>query len=468
MLLESLGQLRLRRHKGDLAAAFASVVDLSEEDRLNLTRWNVETGVEVDRDEVIDAARFAVANADGMAADVLLDHLAQRSPGPDVVQIRAELCFQRGQMSRAEQLFRGLDIAELEPRTAAVAVRRTATIMFHARGRYDEAIDLLAARESEFEPGVRELITAHWIGLQAFYGRAVEVIEKADELPDDLELAPRLEVLRSLGQALLLRGEIGRALEILNEHERLVAELPAGVAQPGFETATAAVITCHMSIGEIGRAGELIREHLPVGRRTMLAWLPIASARSELAAGRPRMARELIQTPLAAVRSQNLLHAEPLMTGLHAQSLAHLGELDEARAVAAHAAESLESLDGQLRLALASQLTDVWLELGEHDRSVELAIAAADRAREIGNRVSEADLLGTAACAGAASRVLERIEELGEMIDGWLWPLRVRLVRALAARDAGAGDDRELGEIELEFRRLGYGRLADLTQRARR
>lgn len=466
MLLEGLGQLRMRRHKMDLAKALAEG-EPSREDRLSITRWNVETGVEVDRDDLIGAARFAVANADGVSADVLLDDLAQRSPGPDVVQIRAELCFQRGQMGRAEQLFRGLDLGKLEPRTAATAVRRQATIMFHARGRYAEAIEMLGEHEADFEPGVRELITAHWIGLQGFFGNAGEVIRRADEMPDDLELAPRLEVLRSVGQARLLRGEINLAIETLAQHERLSGEQPAGVAQPGFETATAAVISCHLALGEIDRSAELIRQHLPVGRRTMLAWLPIASARSELAAGRARMARELIQTPLAAVRSQNLLHAEPLMTGLHAQSKAHLGEFDEARKDVAAAADALESLDGQLRLALAAQLTDVWLEFGENAKSIELAMGAAERAREIGNSLSEAELLGTAACAGAAPDVVDRVEELSEVIDGWYWPLRLRHTRALAAVAAGARDDRELAEIELEFRRLGYGRLADLTQRAR-
>jgi tetratricopeptide (TPR) repeat protein len=466
ILMEGLGQLRLRRLKTALVGAFSGR-RLCAEDRLQLTRWRVETGVDVDRDELLDAARFAVANAEGLAADVLLDHLARNAPGPDVVQVRAELCFQRGQMGRAEQLFGSLDLTALDPRTAATAVRRQATILFHARGRYDEALDLLAAREADFEPGVRELITAHWIGLQAFYGRAVDVIARAETLPADLDLAPRLETLRSLGQARLLRGEIEQAIELLELHSRLAAELPAGIAQPGFETSMAAMITCHMSLGAIDRSGELIRQHLPVGRRTMLAWLPIAAARCELAAGRPRMARELIQTPLAAVRSQNLLHAEPLMTGLHAQAQAHVGEMEGARRDAEAAAAALESLDGQLRLAVAAQVSDVWLEFGELERSAELAIAAAGRAREIGNVVSEAELLGLAAAAGTAGAVVDRLAELTELIDGWLWPLRLRHVRALAAAQSGAPDDDELGAVELEFRRLGYGRLADLARRAR-
>lgn len=464
MLLDSLGQLRMRRHKQDLAAAVAAH-DMSPEGHLSVVRWNVETGVEVERDEVIDAARFAVGNGDGASADVLLDHLARHAGGADVVQLRAELCFQRGQMGRAEQLLESLDLSALDERVAATAVRRRATILFHVRGRDDEALDLLAASEDDFSPAVRPLITAHWVGLQSFFGRAPEVVERAAGLPDDLELAPRLEVLRSLGQAHLLLGEIRRALELLDEHEEQAAMLPRGVALPGEETAMAARITCHMALGEIERSAELVRRHLPIGKRTRLAWLPIAAARAEIAGGRARSARELIATPLAAVQSQNLLHAEPLMAGLHAQACAHVGDLDTARREASRAAESLEGLDGQLRLALAAQVSDVWFEAGDTDRAIELARGAAERAREIGNRLSEAELLGSVAVAGAASDVVARLEELVGRIDGWLWPLRLRHVQALAA--AGGPDSSELAEVELQFRRLGYGRLADLAQRAR-
>jgi DNA-binding winged helix-turn-helix (wHTH) protein/tetratricopeptide (TPR) repeat protein len=463
LLEDNIGPLRARRHKTRLVTAMQGVTDLTQLDRLRMVRWAIETGAPPVRADIVDASRHAVAIADSTAADVLLDHLDANAPGTDARQLRAELHFRRGQMGPAERILEEISADDLDPVTAATSIRRRATIMFHVRGRFDDAIELLTANEQSFDEPMRSLIAAHAIGLESFLGRADHVIERAASLPDDLDGPPRLEVLRSLGQAHLLRGSIGRALELLDEHDRAAAHLEPGAAQAGYEVSTSVAISCHLNRGDLATAGDMVRRHLPFGKRTMLAWLPMAAARAELAAGRPRAARELILTPLAQVRSQNLLHAEPQMHALLAHANARLGDLESARHQASVSLESTAELQGQLRWALVLSLGEVLAALGERSTALDLLLPCADEAAADGAIVSEAQLLASAAIVGAATEVAERLERLVDGIEGTIWPVRARHVRALAD---GADAD-EFDELAVAYRDLGCGWLADVASRAR-
>ena len=457
LLLDALGQLRLRRHKGDLVAAMAQA-QLTEEDDLRRMRWRVELGEDVPRSDVLGAARFAVNDGDVTTAEILLDHLAAQNADADVVYLRAELCWRRGQMSRAEQLLDWLDLSELEPLRAASAARRQSTLLFHIRGRFDEGLDLLESRFGEFGAEAELLLRAHWVGLNSFFGRALDVISEGESLLPRLDGAPELEVLRSLGQSHMLAGSIHEALRYLDEHERKSAGLSPGVAMAGNETAIAAQISAHMEYGSMQRAIELVRLHLPVGRRTMLAWLPMTAARAELAAGRPRAARELISTPLAAVQRQNLIFHEPLMTAIYAQTFAHTGDLERARREVTPVESMIPGLDGQLQFALVLAAADVWTMLGDHDHALDLLRKVADRAGELGTVVSEARIRAAIAALDDASAEVERVEALASAIDGPYWSLRARHVRAMAeGHDVGP-------EFELEYRRMGHNHLADLLR----
>ncbi len=460
LLTGTLGQLRSRRLTAELLSAVAASPH-TPDDGLRVVRWSLASGATVEASAVLAAARHAVASGDGGSADVLLDHLAATAPSAAVDHLRAELCYGRGQMAHAEQLLASLDLDQLAPEEAAAAVRRRSTILFHVRNRYDEALDRLAERSGDFGPDAERTLRAHWIGLQSFFGRVREVIEQGEQLLPELDGAPALEVLRSLGQAHLLNGTIERALEHLARHDVRAAELPAGVAEPGTEIAAAATITCHLERGSVHRALELVRRELPPGRRTARPWLPLAAARVELAAGRPRGARELIRTPLAAVRSLNVLHAEPLMTAILAQSHAHTGDLEWARREARDLLSTADELDGQLRFSLLLPLADVWDALGEPERVRDALHDAAARARELRAVTSEARLLAAAASLGDAPEVADRLDELATQIDGHFWTTRARHVRTLAE------GERPTPDLELEYRRMGHVRLAGLVRLGR-
>ena len=349
LLRDHLGPLRTRRHKTRLLDSMDPATgppQLVPDDRVRIAVWRIETGADIDVDRVLAAARLAVASAEGSSADVLLDHLERVAPSAEARHLRAELHFRRGQIGRAEELLAEVDDDELAPATAAAVLRRRATILFHVRARFDEALALLDGAATRFSGAPGALLAAHGIGLRGFLGHADDILEVAEDFVDRAEGSAILEAQRGLAQAHVARGSFGHALALLDRHDRDAASLPPGAAQPGAEVSMATRIAALVGVGRIREAGELVHRHLPIGRRTMLAWLPMAACRAELMAGRPHVARELINTPLAAVRSQNLIHAEPQMQGLLAQALVRLDEADRAQREADEAAAARAATAG--------------------------------------------------------------------------------------------------------------------------
>lgn len=460
LLLDEIGPLRVRRQKTRLIAAFDAVSEgLSTVDWQRKVLWAVEIGAEADRADVLAAAAAAVAGADAINAEILLGYLDRSAPGPDVTRLRAEISFRLGQIARAERLLDELSAADLDPLDAVAVRRRRATIMFHVRGRYDEAIGLLLERH---EGAGGELLQAHAVGLQGFLAHADRVEELAAQLPEHLDLGPATEVLRGRAQAAVARGTYDLALKLVDEHERRQSSLDPAAAQAGAETAMATKVDALVGGGDLFQALAVLRTALPVGQRTLLPWLPIAACRAHLAAGQARAARGLILTPLAAVRSQNLMHAEPLMTGFLAEAAARVGDHDVAVDRLEVAERSLPMTAGNLRWALSASLADASLELGDPERAVGFAVDAGDEALDYGASSIAASLFTIAAIAGDATDMAKRIAPLVNGFDGPLWPVIASHVDALAT---GSGSD-ELLDVALRYRLLGYERLGGLAEAA--
>jgi hypothetical protein len=70
-------------------------------------------------------------------------------------------------------------------------------------------------------------------------------------------------------------------------------------------------------------------------------------------------------------------------------------------------------------------------------------------------------LLAAEATLGDPAQVADRLEEVARRIDGPFWTVRARHVRSLAS---GKGVDPDL---EIEYRRMGHVRLADLVRDGR-
>ena len=425
LLEERLGPLRARRHKTRLVNAM-DVGRATDHDRMRRVRWMLETGVVPDLPEAVRAARFAVATANA-AADVILDHLdttddaergrptprgAALQAGPDQRRRGAPAAGRRltarpghgshcGAPARHDPIPRPRPVLRGPgtPRRGRAALRRPC-----ARPRRGP-LDRIA--------GVPRR------------GRT-SLLERARGLPDDIERAPRLETLRGTAQAHVARGSFDESIATLDVHDRESRHLAAGAARAGNEMALATRIAAHTAAGEIRTASDLVRRHLPVGRRTMLAWLPMAAARSEMMAGRSRVARELISTPLAAVRSQSLIHAEPQMIGILAQSAARTGDIDVAVRQADECWAALDGLVGQLGWSLLISVADVRALTATRPEMIERLRAAADDARDAGASLMEAELLMAAARSGDAEHVIDRLDEVVTRVGGSLWVVRAR------------------------------------------
>jgi hypothetical protein len=319
------------------------------------------------------------------------------------------------------------------------------------RGRYVEALALLADAEQRFDGTARDLVTAHWIGLQGFLGAADVVLERSSAIGPDAERAPRLESLRGTAQAHVARGAFDLAIETLDLHDEAAKGMALGAAQAGFEVALASRIAAHTAAGNIHLATDLVRKHLPVGRRTMLAWLPMAAARTEMMAGRPHVARELISTPLAAVRSQSLIHAEPQMIGILAQTSVRTVSVDQAVREADECWQALDPLVGQFSWSLLLSVADVAARTAPRPGLTERLVSEADDARDAGAFLFEAEMLMAAARVGIAEEVAERLLGVVGQVDGELWKVRGRHAAALAERDEAA-----LREVEARYRTMGY------------
>lgn len=453
MVSDGVGRLRARRLKARLAEAIGRA-PRNAQDQVRATRWAVETGTAVDRSSVVDAARHAARTGDDATLETLLDHLDATAGGPEAAQLRAELQFRRGQVDLAERTLASVAAHPLDDVTAGRVARWQATILFHARGRYGDAVELLAHRSAELDGTPGREVHAHELGLRAFLGQSTVVLAEGPALLDGLEASAALEMLRALARAHLQAGSARRALELLARHATVLSELGADAPSMGQEQADAIALECLAVLGDLAVAGDLLRERLPVGTRTGLPWLPLAAARVHLAAGQPHAAQELLVIQRAAVGSQEPRHTAPIMLGLVAQAAVQLGMADEATTLADDAASAIPALEGALRWSLTASLAEVWVDLGMEDRAISAVEDCVDAARNAGARLHEAELLAAAGRAG--SDVSVRLDELAQSIDGPLWTLRARQLHA-------SSDAEDLEALASDYASLGQRRLARLV-----
>ena len=428
-VVDTIGPLRTRRLRRELAD---HLLDREGSPRSLAVAlgWAADVGVNVDTEQLVRAAQTAMIEADLATAAQLVEH-AGTTDDPNLQLIDAEVSLQRNQWERAEQAFSRIDLDRLDETSRAHVMRRRASIDFYRHGRHDETVTRLRELADRHGGRVARGLLARRSGMLAYLGRASDVLAEADDEAARAGVTG-IEVVLATGAALLHRGDFDRALDLVDEADGRIAELPdVFVAEPR-DGATAIRCSALLQLGRIDEASDEIRRILPIGARTSLGYLPSLAARVERACGRPRAAREMLRQAIATSHRDEF--PQYLVVAEANQTLAEidLGHLDAAGPGVERTAEGLGTLSGELAWQAVVALHEM-RRAGGVPFDVPPIVGFAEEARRFGAHAREADLLFASVVfdPAAGGAVLERLDTLASGLPGRLWPIRRRHAHAL-------------------------------------
>jgi DNA-binding winged helix-turn-helix (wHTH) protein len=423
-------------------------------DLASALQWAAEIGHDTAAVDALGAAQRAMTDGDDVAAERLVRHLARIQPelGPYLDILEGELALRGHQYERAERRLAAIDRTQLDGVSAAWVVRRLGFLRMQVAGEYRASQTWLAEQERQADGSAAQLIAGQRAVHAVLLGNADEALEIVTRLGPTARGWRRVELEIAHAGALLLLGELAAAEQMVAHCDALLAagEVAAGDAAVPAEATTALRIEVLVASGRLDLALEVARPIL--GRRGSTNWTAVEAAAVELAAGRPRAARELIRP---SVELSQVLGEHNLAQALAFQGMvfAALGQYDAARHVVDDLADRFERLEGGVRWTVVRALCRLTHDLGEPPTYVERALAEADLAEAAGARFPAAQLLMTAAVCHPdprrASGVGERLSGLAGGFIGPLWPIHLAHVTAIA-------DGRPLDAIADQYRRLGY------------
>ncbi len=452
VLRSELTPLRARRLKSQLAAAFEQCDTLDPSERLRLVRWRLDVGGALDPDLMLDVAALALLDRDVPTATALIQRLEAEAPSARVTQLSAELLFIAGRFREAGDLLATIDLGELEPLAAAFVVRRIATSVFYGHWEHQAALDHLAANFDRFEGQARATLEGYWVMLAAVDARqAADAMVAGQRLLEDATDFVRLELLCGVGMAAFVLGRLHLALELIAEFDALVAKLPPSLTWAGPDYAQFVGIHARAELGDLTGALETLDAAVTVAGRASLGFVPIAGARCLLRAGRPAEAIEWLEPLIELAELLDLrTNARPMQATTARAALA-LGDHERARAEADLLASTLAGTDTFVELDLVETICRVRAELGDRREARERLQQAARTAREVGNTIMEASLLGALVEVGGGAEAADRLIELAEVIDGEVIELKARHARAARDRDGAA-----LAAVADRYAELGF------------
>jgi DNA-binding CsgD family transcriptional regulator/tetratricopeptide (TPR) repeat protein len=435
----------LRRHQLDMLAEAIERTGLRRrDDARRLAAWRLDAGRSADPEVLVDAAREARAGSD---------------------------------LAMCERFARGaLDTVDLAPELRVAATLQLG-LALDAQGRFEEAEAAFAAVEPSAGDGQERLTLALARSANLFRGLgdlagALAVLDAAEADIADPSLRDELTAQRS--SFAWLTGDLDRALELstpvmLEGSGRAAAEagLQAAAAHvvAGRSTTSVAlarsalearlrlgddvqlvtpvtyVVALALALCEEGAIEESIRlaeEHYELAvhglDRHGQAWMALVRARGHLASGRPATAVRLARE--AAVVFGDLRHQSTSWAfGLLALAAGHLGDAS----AAATAMDDLSTVEaspvrvGQSEVARGR----AWALVadGRISAGADVLRVAAEGASARGQVLSEAAALYDLARVGAAIEAVGRLDRFDGVIEGRMFPVQLRHVRALALDD---------------------------------
>jgi DNA-binding winged helix-turn-helix (wHTH) protein len=451
-VVAAMGPLRQRALKGALVAEL--LASGRPGDLASALQWAAEIGHDTGSVDALGAAQRALTEGDDVAAERLVRHLGLTQPelGPYLAILEGELALRRHEYEQAERRLAAIDRRQLDGVSAAWVVRRLGSLRMQVAGEYRASLAWLAEQERLVEGTAAELIAGQRAVQAVLLGDADQALDIVTRIGATARGWRAVELAIAHAGALLLRGELAAAERMVDRCEELLAagQVAAGDAAIPAEAITSLRIEVLVASGRLDRALEIARPLL--GRRGATNWTAVEAAAVELAAGRPRAARELIRP---SVEMSQVLGEHNLAQALAFQGMvfAALGQSTDARRVVDDLADRFERLEGGVRWTVVRALCRLTHDLDEPPDFAERAIEEAAVAEAVGARFPAAQLLMTAAVChpdpARAARVEERLASLAGGFTGPLWPIHLAHVAAIV-------DARTLEPIADRYRRLGY------------
>ncbi|HET9258020.1 MAG TPA: LuxR C-terminal-related transcriptional regulator [Pseudonocardiaceae bacterium] len=452
-------------HRREVCRQLARAARLGENtgDLVRTAVWHVEGGVDPGAGVLAAAACRALAVPDLPLALRLSAAAVRAGEGQDAQRAAAMAHALCGDAERADAEFAGLDRQELPDLVRAELAASRAWNLTFGLGRPAAGDAVLAAAENAVSAG-HELLACQRANFLTIAGRPAEALAVTASVigrpgaPDEATgraLASRCQSLAVQGrhEESLVAGE--RALEL----HRLRHGGDWSMIQ---EEILAGLCLTHLHAGRLAEAQAVVEAGR--ARSTAAGWR-VGTAMWATWQGNVMLARGAARSAAAQFREAAALisdSAHPyqewvirLLSVLHARAAALVGEVEEAVAAMAVAqrlaqpwTDVLDAWDGMSHSWLAAAR-------GELSTAIELALAAAERARRYQQSGWEIIARHQVVRFGAAELVAARLAELGSCVDGPLPALFVRHGAALSRAD-GAG----LDAVAAGFADLGYLLLA--------
>lgn len=453
----------LRRREISRTLARAAGIDRPE-DVLRTAVWHLEGDVPVPAGILMAAGARALGVLDLQLGQRMAAAAVDAGGGLDAEGMLAMALVLCGQFSDAESLLSRVLGRDLPDLVRAEFASLRAWNLSHGLKREAEAEAVLSEAAGMLGEG-QDVIVCQRAHLSVAGGRtgvgcaaATEVIDCPCQPRDDV----MLRALISRCQSLSVRGRYAESRIDGERAEVLHAQIHGAAWTQSREELVSALWVDHFYGGELGIAEAIVDHELNLkqaaGWRVGLAWWTAWKGSGSLARGAVGTALDEFRAgaALVALETHPFQRVTARILGLHqATAAAMMGALDEAQS-------ALERAD-QLSLPQIG-VTDVWggcahawvaVGLGDITLGIDLALAAADRAR--GDEQYGWEILSRHQVVryGAPDRVLDRITELADMVDGHLAPLYAAHATALVKQDSAALDGVAAG-----FADLGYQLLA--------
>ncbi len=335
-----------------------------------------------------------------------------------------------------------------------LASLRVRNLVFGLRRRDDALRVLNDARASVADPTMLDELTTDEAIVWIFDGRPMDALAVLETITtrDDARLNVLHDIAATLALLAVGRCESAAELARTSYHDHLALGDAVVIAHPGVHVIHR--VHAITDAGHLGHAERLAaRAHAssigttaaPVGRM----WFAFWAGRVALLRGRPDTARRWLAEAAAVALEAGYLGQRRLALSFLVTAYSWLGDRDAAT-TALFALDALEPWafywsDQEVGRAWAAVTVD-----GDAQRAREVLMAAADWARETGNRASEARVLHDVARLGDPAAARARLDVLADQCEGLLVPAYAAHAGALADREA----DR-LVEVADRFESIG-------------